>query len=114
MDTAVKKIDRDASPHGAMGQTYLASGKKLSMRLWEDEAPTAGKTPRARPYETIGYVLKGRARLHLGEQRVLLEKGDSWVVPPNAEHTYEILETFSAIEATAPPARVGERDAPAD
>jgi uncharacterized cupin superfamily protein len=35
----------------------------------------------------------------------VLEAGDSWLVPQGAEHTYAILETFTAIEATSPPAR---------
>lgn len=112
MDTTVKKIDSSASPHGAMGQTYLASGKRVAMRLWEKEAPTHDKRASARPYETVGYVIEGKARLHLGDQQVTLQKGDSWVVPANAEHTYEILEPFTAVEATAPPARVHERDDP--
>ncbi len=33
-----------------------------------------------------------------------LEPGDSWLVPAGAEHTYRILETFTAVEATSPPA----------
>ncbi len=41
---------------------------------------------------------------------VLLEPGDSWLVPKDASHTYKILETFTAVEATHPPARVGGRD----
>jgi uncharacterized cupin superfamily protein len=41
---------------------------------------------------------------------VLLEKGDSWVVPKGAQHTYKILETFTAVEATSPPAEVHGRD----
>jgi quercetin dioxygenase-like cupin family protein len=110
MDTTVKKIDSSASPRGDMGQTYLASGKKLSMRMWDEEAPTDDKVVRSRPYETVGYVIAGKARLHLGEQQVTLTPGDSWVVPANADHAYEIVEPFTAVEATSPPARVDERD----
>ena len=33
-----------------------------------------------------------------------LNAGDSWSVPKNTNHTYKIIETFSAIEATSPPA----------
>jgi hypothetical protein len=33
---------------------------------------------------------------------VLLEPGDSWVVPNGASHTYQILEPFTAVEATSP------------
>jgi quercetin dioxygenase-like cupin family protein len=41
---------------------------------------------------------------------VVLEEGDSWVVPKGAEHTYRILEAFTAVEATHPPAQVHGRD----
>jgi quercetin dioxygenase-like cupin family protein len=43
-------------------------------------------------------------------QTVKLEPGDSWLVPANAEHSYRILETFTAVEATAPPAQAHGRD----
>jgi mannose-6-phosphate isomerase-like protein (cupin superfamily) len=32
--------------------------------------------------------MHGRAELHLEEQKVVLEPGDSWVVPQGALHTY--------------------------
>jgi quercetin dioxygenase-like cupin family protein len=65
-----------------------------------------------RPYETVGYVIKGRAELHSEGQMVLLEPGNSWVVPKGANHTYKILEPFTAVEATHPPAHVKQRDTP--
>jgi quercetin dioxygenase-like cupin family protein len=42
---------------------------------------------------------------------VTLAPGDSWVVPKGANHAYKVLEPFTAIEATHPPAHVHERDA---
>jgi quercetin dioxygenase-like cupin family protein len=63
-----------------------------------------------REYETVGYVISGRAELHLEGQMVLLEPGDSWVVPKGALHGYRILEPFTALEATSPPAHVHGRD----
>ena len=39
-----------------------------------------------------------------------LGPGDSWLVPKGATHRYKILEPFTAIEATAPPAQVHGRD----
>ena len=109
-DTSVTKVDGERSPVGRMGQRYLASGVRLSMRLWLDEEPGEAKPSVRREYETIGYVLKGRAELTLEGQTVRLEPGDSWVVPHGAEHSYRILETFSAVEATSPPAEVHGRD----
>lgn len=109
-DTSVKKVDSAYSPKGEMGQKYLASGKSLSMRLWEDEQPSDVKPEAQRDYETVGYVIKGRAELHLEGQKILLEPGSSWVVPKGASHTYKILESFTAVEATSPPAQVHGRD----
>lgn len=111
-DTTVTKVKSAFSPKGEMGQKYLASGKKLSMRLWEDEPVGVQKEPAARDYETVGFAIKGKARLDLAGQTILIEAGDSWVVPAGAQHTYEILETFSAVEATCPPAASHGRDAP--
>jgi quercetin dioxygenase-like cupin family protein len=93
-----------------MGQKHLAAGVHVGMRLWEKEQPGDGKSPRARDYETVGYVIEGRAELHIEGQMVLLEPGDCWVVPKGASHTYKILEPFTAVEATCPPALVHGRD----
>lgn len=107
-DTTVMKVDSTNSPKGEMGQKYLASGKTISMRLWENEQPNEPKEPTAREYETVGYVINGRAELHLEGQSILLEPGNSWTVPKGASHTYKILEPFTAVEATSPePYRLG-------
>jgi len=109
-DTSVTKVNSGYSPRGAMGQKYLASGTSISMRLWDEEAPSDPKEPARREYETVGYVVAGRAELHIEGQMVLLEPGDSWAVPKGSSHTYKILEPFTAVEATHPPAQVHERD----
>jgi quercetin dioxygenase-like cupin family protein len=109
-DSSVHKVQSRHSPQGPEGQKYLASGVYISMRLWEDEQPAANKPPRERPYETVGYVIQGKAELHTDGQVVVLEAGDSWVVPRGASHTYRILESFTAVEVTHPPASVHGRD----
>ena len=110
-DTTVKKVSEMGSPEGGMGQTYLASGTKVAMRMWREAAPSDGMGAHSRDYETVGYVVSGRAELTVAGQVVTLEAGDSWVVPAGAEHDYRILEAFTAVEATAPPARAEGRDA---
>ena len=109
-DTTVMKVNSKHSPHGEMGQKYLASGKNVAMRMWENQEPGDPKPEARREYETVGYVIGGRAELHLEGQMVLLEPGDSWVVPNGARHSYRILEPFTAVEATYPPAQVHGRD----
>jgi quercetin dioxygenase-like cupin family protein len=94
-----------------MGQKYLASGIRLSMRLWERESPdTKPKAETAANYETVGYVIAGRAELHIEGQVVDLEPGDSWIVPKGSRHSYKILEAFTALEATTPPAELHGRE----
>ncbi len=108
----VDKVNEEAAPQGEMGQRYLASGESVSMRLWEKEQPGKPKPEAAREYETVGYVVSGRAELRLGGETTLLAPGDSWTVPKGASHTYNILEPFTAVEATSPPAEAGRRDEP--
>lgn len=109
-DTSVMKVSSERSPKGQMGQKYLASGIRVSMRLWEREPPGAATPPTTRDYETVGYVIEGRAELHIEGQVVKLDPGDSWTVPKGASHCYKILEPFTAVEATSPPASVHGRD----
>lgn len=109
-DSTVMKVQSRHSPRGAMGQKHLALGIHMAMQLWDKEQPGDDKPSKARDYETVGYVIEGRAELHLEGQKILLEPGDSWVVPKGATHTYKILEPFTAIEATCPPAVVHGRD----
>jgi quercetin dioxygenase-like cupin family protein len=52
----------------------------------------------------------GRAELHIEGPTIVLEPGDSWVVPNGAAHSYTMLEPLSAVEATAPPAHAHGRD----
>ncbi len=105
-DTTIKKVQSAHSPVGAMGQKFLVAGKKMSMRLWEKVPDGEARHPYSREYETLGYVISGRARLEIEGQEILLEPGDCWLVPPGATHIYHVDEPFTAIEATAPPAEI--------
>jgi len=111
VDTSVTKVHSQSSPRGAHGERYLAAGVRLAMRMWE-EKPGGREESTSRDYEVVGYVLEGRAELHLEGQMVILEPGDSYVVPRGARHSYRILTPFKAIEATTPPFHVHGRDLP--
>ena len=112
-DKTIKKVEADTSPRGEMGQKYLVADNRVSMRLWIEEPESKFKHPTSRDYETVGYVISGSARLDLEGQTLNLKAGDSWLVPAGAMHQYTIMQPFTAIEATAPPAEVHGRDEPA-
>lgn len=109
-DTSVTKVTSEFSPHGPEGEKYLASGIHVAMRLWENEKPNDKKPMSKHDYEVVGYVLKGKAELHLEGQTLILNAGDSYAVPKGAEHTYKILESFTAVEATSPPAHAHQSE----
>ncbi len=111
-DTTIKKVESATSPQGEMGQRYLVSGKSLSMRLWVEEPVNRQKEASTRNYETVGFVISGKAELEIEGQTITLTPGDSWLVPEGASHRYKILEAFTAVEATSPPAEVHGRDEP--
>lgn len=111
-DDTVKKVDAATAPTGALGQEYLVSGTRVALRRWSQQEPGKDTTPHTREYETVGYVIDGRVRLHLGADQLEIGPGEAWLVPAGAEHRYEILEPLTAVEATAPPARVHDRDQP--
>ena len=91
----------DGGAAGTDGEVELAAGASMSMRLWRNEQPH-DKTPHRSPYETLGYVIGGRAELTVEGQVAELKPGTSYLVPANAEHSYRILETFTAEECNAP------------
>ena len=109
-DSTVKKVEAASAPKGEMGQRYLVAGKRVSMRIWIDEPGKKLKGPSSREYETVGYVISGSANLEIEGQTLNLKRGDSWLVPAGATHQYTILEPFTAVEATEPPAEVHGRD----
>jgi hypothetical protein len=85
-DSTIKK----SAPKGTMGQTYLVSGKRVAMRLWQNEPPQA----------------KESDELTLEGQTIKLQTGVSWVVSAQAEHSYRILEPFTAARMRKMLARV--------
>lgn len=98
----INSADAPASPDG---DVKLAAGERVALRLWRDEPPNDDKPPRRQDYEVVGYALAGRAELEIEGETVTLKAGDSWLVPAGAIHTYRIRESFSAVEATAPPVK---------
>ena len=46
-DTSVKKVMAKSGPRGDQEQTYLVSGKRLSLRLWEKRKPLEPRSPQS-------------------------------------------------------------------
>ena len=81
-NTSKLTVEASEAPTGSMGQKLLISGNAMALRLW-NEAPGDGqqKSSKARNYETLGYVLEGKAELTVEDKTITLEPGTSWAVP---------------------------------
>ena len=96
------KVSQHDTTHGQDGEHHLIRGQHGSMRLWHREEPAGEKPETMNEYETLGYVIAGRAELTVDGQTIALEPGDSYCVPMNVPHTYRITETLTAVEVTTP------------
>ncbi|CAF1687687.1 unnamed protein product, partial [Adineta ricciae] len=76
-DTSITKVSSSTAPIGEMGQKYLACGKSLSMRMWDNEKATNEAKPLSkRAYELCGFVTSGKAESPFEtDQKVLLPPG---------------------------------------
>ena len=101
-----EEIAEGKLPETDEAKEIMASGEDVGLRIWRNEEPGTNKETHTSPYETVGYVLEGKAELHLEDKIIELSEGNSYLVPKDAEHTYKIIETFSAVEATSPPAHL--------
>ncbi|AWN24106.1 cupin domain-containing protein [Deinococcus irradiatisoli] len=99
------KLSQSETQHGKYGQHHLIRGERGSLRLWHNEQPSgADEATHSHNYETLGYVISGRAELTVDDQTIMLEAGDSYCVPSGSQHKFRILETLNAIESTTPSA----------
>lgn len=56
----------------------------------------------AHMHEQTGYLAEGKIRLTIGTQVFDVEKGDSWCIPGNMEHSAEIQKDSVIVEVFSP------------
>lgn len=55
------------------------------------------------PNEQMGYIVSGRHRLHTARGWKELEAGDSYAIPRDVDHKWEVLEPGEVIHFFTPP-----------
>jgi quercetin dioxygenase-like cupin family protein len=53
--------------------------------------------------EQIGIVVSGRLVMRIGNEQAILESGDGYSIPPDTEHSVEVLEDSLVLDVFAPP-----------
>ncbi len=64
-------INTQDSSVGEMGQAYLATGKAVALRRWDENAGESSEL-HSREYETVGYLISGRMEVEIDGQPATL------------------------------------------
>lgn len=59
-------------------------------------------TEHTHPHEQIGYVISGRYRMTVDGQEAELYPGDSYAIPGNVPHSFEVIEGGEVIDVFTP------------
>ncbi len=55
------------------------------------------------PNEQSGYVISGEYNIQYGQVRETLKSGDSYCIPENVEHSWEVITGGEVIDVFTPP-----------
>ncbi len=74
-------------------QRYLSHTDRLMMVVIDfSDGPTAEPDPpHTHPHEQVSYVVAGEIEVFIGDTRQKLGPGDMFTVPPNVDHTIQLL-----------------------
>lgn len=55
------------------------------------------------PNEQSGYVISGKYKIKVQSMNEILTPGDSYSIPENTEHSWEVIESGEVIDVFTPP-----------
>ena len=90
-----------STPLAGIRQKTLVYGEKTLMTEFRLDRGSVLPIHR-HPHEQTGYLVKGRIRLHIGDEVFEVEPGDSWNIPGTVEHGADIIEDSVAVEVFSP------------
>ncbi|MBN1579958.1 MAG: cupin domain-containing protein [Anaerolineae bacterium] len=97
------KVDHDGYKEllpGIMFKTLVHGEKTL---LGEFRLAKGAVIPdHSHPHEQTGYLIKGQVAFTMGQERTVVEPGECWCIPGNAEHSAEALEDSVIVEVFSP------------
>ena len=79
----------------------LASGGDMMTVQFAFEKGAVG-TPHTHVHEQVGYVIQGRFELTLGDDKTVIEVGDTYYVPSNVVHGVVALEDGVLLDVFTP------------
>lgn len=98
----VRIADVEESDLGeGVSRKILASGGDMMTVQFTFEKGAVG-TPHTHVHEQVGYVLQGRFELTLGDEKTIMETGDTYYVPSNVMHGVVALEYGVLLDVFTP------------
>ncbi len=80
----------------------LASGEKSMVTKMNYKI--GDKVPlHTHPNEQAGYVISGKYIIHYADIKETLKQGDSYCIPENVEHSWEVITEGEVIDVFTPP-----------
>lgn len=99
--TIVKKTDAKKRIFKGVNLDSLAVGEK-SMVTKMNYVVGDYAEEHTHPQEQCGYVISGKYRMTVEEHLFLLEAGDSYAIPGNVPHSFEVLEAGEVVDVFTP------------
>jgi quercetin dioxygenase-like cupin family protein len=59
-------------------------------------------TEHTHPHEQCGYVISGKYRMTVRDKEYILTSGDTYAVPGNVPHSFEVLEGGEVVDVFTP------------
>jgi quercetin dioxygenase-like cupin family protein len=95
-----KKIKKTDMGAGVVRQDF-PEGERLNVLHWNMEDGSEVKM-HTHSQEQFGYVIKGGFVMIISGEKTELKKGDAYLVPPNAPHSFVAIGKTEAIDVFSP------------
>jgi quercetin dioxygenase-like cupin family protein len=98
------KLDliEDVLVEGVGMRKTLSAGESLMLVEFSYKKGFRLPLHRHRTIESVGYVVKGKLEMLIGDTRYVLEPGSSWWHPKGVEHSTRALEDSLVVEVFGP------------
>jgi mannose-6-phosphate isomerase-like protein (cupin superfamily) len=92
---------------GLVSRILLHAGDRAETRLtvtWVDVAPGSGQRPHGHAPEQVYVIVKGKGRMRVGDEELVVGEGDLIHIPPETLHGIENLadEVLTYVSAATP------------
>jgi quercetin dioxygenase-like cupin family protein len=95
---------------GTVGKKQLLEGVHLRTLVYGEKtlmgqfsiAKGSAIPPHSHPHEQTGFMVSGKLKFKVEDEAMVVETGDSWCIPGDAEHSVDALEDSVVIEVFSP------------